>query len=365
MCGTYKVLILCLVCFLAASCSEVIDLDIDSEGGQLVVYGRVTNGVLGNEISLSKSTLAGLPPRNVSGARVELVDGQGNTGRYTETGDGKYIFDGSFTGEPGESYHVRIRLADGEEYESIPEVMPEPGARDSLYYVLQEIEETSNQGITFTRNVISILADTEITDPRPDLFLKWDIEEVFSFQQAFLPLHNFPFYERKICYMSEELEEQRVLLYDGSELRATNIAGQLVIDRTIDGDFKGTHYFNYIKQSLTQGAYTFWDGLDQNTNRVGSIFDQPPGALSTNLFNVNDPNEEVLGYFEVMAADTTRLKITNSIIDQFFPASCIGPPDVESARFMCFRCIERFFEPECLDCLVLPNSSLIRPVYFD
>lgn len=351
--------------FLLHACSEVIDLKTDNEEGQLVVYGRITNGTLGNEIAISRSTRSGLPPRSVSGAQVELVDSEGNSGRYIEDEEGIYIFDGTLRGVPGESYYVRIRLGDGSVYESVPETMPELSARDTLKYELQEIDEISNEGVSTTRSVITIFADTEVFSHRTDLFIKWNIEEVYSFQQAFLPLHNFPFYDRKTCYIREELEQQRVLLYDGSQLRATSINDQRVADRTIDDDFRGIHYFNYIQQSLTAGAYNFWNGLDQNVNRVGSIFDQPPGALSTNLFNVNDPDEQVLGYFEVMAADTARLRITNAIVDRFFPTPCFSPPEVEATRFMCFRCIERLFEPECLDCLLIPESTLNRPVYFD
>lgn len=361
----YRVLCLMALVFITSACSEVIDLKTENKEGALVVYGRITNGTLGNEIALSRSTMAGLPPRAVSGALIELLDDQGNTGRYIEGEEGTYNFDGSLTGIPGQAYHVRIQLADGTVYESVPEIMPELSARDTLKYVLQDIEEISSQGVSTTRSVITIFADTEIMDPRTDLFIKWNIEEVYSFQQAFLPLHNFPFYNRNTCYVREELEQQRVLLYDGSELRATSIADQRVVDRTIDDDFRGVHYFNYIQQSLTAGAHNFWQGLDRNVNRVGSIFDQPPGALSTNLFNVNDPAEDVLGYFEVMAADTARLRITNAIVDRFFPTPCVSPPEVEATRFMCFRCIERLFEPECLDCLLIPKSTLTRPVYFD
>lgn len=350
---------------LSLACSEVIDLETEAEAGQLVIHGRLTNGREGNRLELSRTTLAGLPPKTVSGASIELFDSEGSQGAYREEDDGVYAYDGTIVGQPGEAYHVRIQLGDGSVYESIPEIMPEVGARDSLYYVLQEIEEGSTQGVTTTRFVVSILADTEISDNRPDLFLKWNVEEVFSFEQAFLPLHNFPWYFRHTCYMTEELEGQRVDLYDGSELRASRINGKTVTNRSIDDDFRGVHYFNYIQQNMTAGAYAFWSALDQNTNRVGSIFDQPPGALPTNLFNVNDPNEEVIGYFEVMAVDTARLKITNRIIDRFFPTPCVTPPEVDFAPFMCFPCIERFFEPECLNCLVLPNSSHKRPSYFD
>lgn len=351
--------------FLVLACSEVIDLDTETQAGQLVIYGRLTNGQQGNEIELSRSTLVGLPPKPLSGAHIQVFDSQGNAGNYRDDGDGKYLYDGTFSGEPGKAYYLRIELGDGNVYESVPEIMPSVGAKDSLYYVLQEIEEGSSQGVTTTRFVVSIYADTKISDPRSDLFLKWNAEEVFTFEQAFLPQHNFPWYFRHTCYMTEELEEQRVDLYDGSELRASGIKGKLVTDRSIDDDFRGVHYFNYIQQNITAGAHAFWSGLDQNTNRVGSIFDRPPGALSTNLFNVNDPAEEVIGYFEVMSVDTARLKITNQIIDRFFSIPCVSPPEVDFAPFMCFPCIERYFEPECLNCLVLPNSSHARPSYFD
>lgn len=361
----HKVRMSILLLILLWSCSEVIDLDTETQDGQLVIYGRLTNGQQGNKIELSRATLVGLPPRPISGARVQVFDGQGNAGSYRDEGEGNYRYNGAFTGEPGEAYHLRIELGDGNVYESVPEVMPELGAKDSLYYVLEEIEEGSTQGVTTTRFVVSIYADTEISDSRSDLFLKWNVEEVFSFEQAFLPQHNFPWYFRHTCYMTEELEEQRVDLYDGSELRASGINAKLVTNRSIDDDFRGVHYFNYIQQNITAGAHAFWSGLDQNVNRVGSIFDQPPGALSTNLFNVNDASEEVIGYFEVMSVDTARLKITNRIIDRFFSIPCVSPPEVDFAPFMCFPCIERYFEPECLNCLVLANSSHTRPSYFD
>ena len=138
-----------------------------------------------------------------------------------------------------------------------------------------------------------------------------------------------------------------------------------VVLRDVDGTFRGVHYFNFIQQGITQQAHQFWLAIDKNTNRVGSIFDQPPGVIPTNLRNVADPEEEVFGYFEVMSADTTHLKVTNSDIDQFFINPCPHDPRVEFAPFMNFNFISRFYEPECLDCTVLNNSSLTRPHYFD
>ena len=352
---------------LLVACSEVIDLGTEGDiGGQLVIYGRITNGTQGNELTISRTGFLGQRPTPIVGAVVTVHDSQGIVASYEGNDEGVYTMVGNDpVGVPGESYYVRVAFAGGNTYESQPEIMPAISAKDSLYFQVRDIEETSEEGITSTRFVVSVFSDTEIVDPRPDLFIKWDLEEVFSFEQAVLPMHNFPFYFRHTCYMTNELEQQRVQLFDGSELRLDRIDGQSQTDRSLDESFRGVHYFNLIQQNLTKGAHLFWSGLDQNVNRQGSIFDQPPGELATNLRNINDPTDEVLGYFEVMSVDTARLKVTNSQLGQFFPEPCPKNPEVDFAPFMAFWFIERFYEPECLNCLVLPNSSHDRPSYFD
>lgn len=356
---------LLLVSVLCVTCSEVIDLETENDAGQLVIFGGLTNGTFGNEITISRATIVGQQPGRLRGARVTVTDGDGLTGQYFERLDGTYKLDSTYVAVPGQSYSLRVEMPTGEVYESLAETMPTISARDTLNYELQEIEEVSDQGVTTIRYVITIYADTEIFDPRPDLFIKWNVEEVYSFEQAVLPGHNFPWYIRYTCYIANELEQQRVMLYDGSSLRAEIITGQRITDRTIDDDFRGVHYFNLIQQSLTSSGHEFWSALDQNVNRVGSIFDQPPGALPNNLYNVNDPEEEVLGFFQVSANDTAHIRITNRIVDQFFSEPCPWKPGVDFVSFMCYFCLEPFYSPECIDCLTIPNSTHNRPSYFD
>ena len=363
---SYGYQLFCLALLVLLGCSEVIDLDAPSEPGQVVLHGRITNGTLGNTINISLTTIVGQEPRQLSGARVFVSDSQGHSGEYLEVEPGVYELERGYVGSIGKAYSIEVNLPDGTRIGSRPEVMPTIDAQDSLYFEIRDIEEGSDQGVTFTRTVLSVWGDTQIDNPRPDLFLRWNLEEVYTFGQAFLPSQNFPFYDRLICYITETLEDQAIWLYDGSELRAERIVGQHFTDRTIDDSFRAVHYFNLIQQSITAGAHRFWDAIDQNTNRVGSIFDQPPGEVPTNLVSLDDPDVEVIGYFEVVATDTAHLKITNVDIDRFYPPYCVTPPEVAWVPFMCFPCIERFFEPECLNCLLLGDrSSLNRPHYFD
>ena len=351
---------------LTFACTDIIDLESEREGGQLVIFGRITDGTLGNEIRITRTSISGQEPGEVLNAVVTVSDDQGNSTGYIGDGKGNYrLGDNSFVGVTGRSYHLRVELPNGQVYESRPEVMPALAASDELSFEIKVVQETSEQGVTSVRKIVSVAADTRILDQSPNVYIKWDVQEAYTFQQAVLPAHNFPFYERKTCYITNDLEQQRVELYDGSELRATEINNRSVVDRTVDDTFRGVHYFNYIQQSLTEDAHQFWLSIDKNVNRVGSIFDQPPGVIPTNLYNVNDPNEQIFGYFEVVATDTTHLKVTNSDIDQFFADPCPHDPRVEFAPTGGFQFISRFYEPECLECTVLPNSSLTRPHYFD
>ncbi len=366
--GKWSAWIALLLLLTFTDCSEVIDLNTEDLGGQLVIYGRITNGTLGNVVEVSRTTANGQAPQPVSGAVVRVIGEGGVQGAYTEstTDLGTYELNpGSIQGVIGQAYHIEVSLPNGASYASRPEVMPAISARDSLYFNIEIIEAEGANGTAIERDVIRIFADTEIFDPRPDLYLKWSVEEVYSFKQAVLPRHNFPFYSALTCYMTNDLEDQRILLYDGFELNATGIFGQSVVDRVIDENFRGTHYFNFIQQTLTQEAFEFWKSVDQNANRVGSIFDLPPGKIGNNLYNVNDPDERILGYFEVTSIDSARLKVTNREINRFYNEPCPLNPEVNFLPLMCYRCLQRYYDPECLDCRVLHNSSYDRPPYFN
>ena len=103
-------------------------------------------------------------------------------------------------------------------------------------------------------------------------------------------------------------------------------------------------------------ADTFWESLKQLTEAEGTLFDLPPAKVRGNIFNVDDPEEVVLGFFEVAAVDTIRNFIIPSLIrpevdQQFF---CPEP----GFPFVGFR------PSECCNCTQLPGASLERPDWF-
>ena len=120
------------------ACAEVIDLDTENEGGQLVIFGRITNGAFSNQIRITRTQLSGQVPEGISGARVTVTDDEGNVGQYTGDDEGNYILESpGYVGIPGRAYSLTVTLPNGETYESRPEVMPEISAKDSLYFQIR------------------------------------------------------------------------------------------------------------------------------------------------------------------------------------------------------------------------------------
>ena len=76
-------------------------------------------------------------------------------------------------------------------------------------------------------------------------------------------------------------------------------------------------YTIFVKQyAVTADAYAFWQNLQKNTEKLGSIFDVQPSETQSNFHCVTDPNELVIGYLSAGNTSYKRIFIT---ADQLLP----------------------------------------------
>ena len=87
-------------------------------------------------------------------------------------------------------------------------------------------------------------------------------------------------------------------------------------------------YYNILRKerkqySLDEGAFNYWDKAKNETQEGGGLYTQQPGVPITNLHNVNDESEMVLGYFWV--SSQTEQRIFVSCIDSLetFDPICV------------------------------------------
>jgi len=104
--------------------------------------------------------------------------------------------------------------------------------------------------------------------------------------------------------------------------------------------------------SLSSQAYDFWQTAQMQREETGSIFDPVPSNISGNIFNVNDPDELVLGYYSASAVQEMRFDICKeeqlSGFDldfdiPFLECRVANPPDF------------------CTDCTLIENSFVEFP----
>jgi len=96
-------------------------------------------------------------------------------------------------------------------------------------------------------------------------------------------------------------------------------------------------YFIKVRQfSISKGEYEFWDLMKQVSESGGDIFDKQPFQISGNIHNINNPDEQVLGYFQVSGAREVSRYITKKEIEELglshysYPCNTIvvGPKDI-------------------------------------
>lgn len=359
-----------LVLFGLFGCSEVIDLDTNQEGGQLIVFGRLSNSNVGNYVSVQRTGVLGKPPTPVFGAEVTISNGTGDTELLIEGDSGVYELPGNvLIREPGQSYVLDVKVRD-KTYSTAPQIMPENYGEDFLSWELAVNRDISSAGVAVEEDVVNIYGRTEFSNLPDEFYLRWDIEEAYTYLGTFLPLNHFPLSGgQSQCFVVRDLNEQRIFLHNGKENSAVSLPNQLFVSRRVDKSFQTLHYFNVIRSSLSKEAYEYWSRLDVIVNRQGSIFDVPPAAVQGNVL-AESAAEEVLGFFEVVSVDTTRLALTRRDIPVFIFDDC----ERRGERFLdlfrvprdCRQCLvdQGIVDASCLYCNVLPGSSSTRPSYF-
>ena len=111
-------LILLLVTLGLGSCTEIVDIELDSTYRRLVVYGEITTDSVFHQVELSTSSdyFLNEPSPKVSGALVELeFKNRQITLEENDTLPGVYLTPDAFRGIPGETYGINISQVDVDE----------------------------------------------------------------------------------------------------------------------------------------------------------------------------------------------------------------------------------------------------------
>jgi hypothetical protein len=360
----------------------------DLRTGNLVINAHLTNMPGEQVIEISRSAPLIHPSFDpVSGCLAEVIREDGELRIFFESEPGYYRadLDASFL-QIGSSYMLHVLTPDGKEYQSaMDKLRPVPDI-DSLYYLVETnsfaSESDSVSGIRF---YCDFTYDNEAYE-----YIRWDLTETYEFHnpdmEGFIldvdfrmkPLTDTNNY--KICYITNELStihSMSLALLDFG----IYIKKPFTFVPNIQMEQKLHHKYSLLVKQYSLGAEAFhyWNELKKTSQEQGWLFDRQPALLKSNIYNVNDESETVLGFFTMAGVSERRAFAVQpegldlSLYEWYcFPMSRgpIGPlteDDLPKYFARAWKDGESSFaevNKHCVDCRDYKNSSHIKPDFW-
>jgi hypothetical protein len=309
-----------------ASCIDPFTPNLKNYKTLLVVDGLLTNENSSYKIKLTRTfPQENSDPEKVTDANVTIIDGNGTEINLQNAGNGYYKTDStSFVGVIGQKYTLQIMTGDGEEYRSEEcTMMPVAGIENVRYEKGEEITGVESQ----PTSGLKILLNSEDASGMNQYF-RWTYEESWKFL-----LPNPPQY---ICLMV--LDPDTYLFKPVPEIKKTcwrnNLSGEIITSTIqsgetnfirdqliqfidpVNSDRLTQQYSILVKQySISEKEYSFWNNLKKVGKAGADLFASQPYQVISNIHNVSNSREMVLGYFGVSSVSKKRIFITASELD--------------------------------------------------
>ena len=297
----------------------------------LVIDGMLTDANSSYKVILTRTFQEQISePESVTGATVFITDDIGTSSYLSEAGNGVYKTDSiEFQGAVGRTYTLHVQTKDGQVYESEPCLMLPVPDIDSIYY--QKDQELINNA-TSSQDGIRIYVDSKKGDNNQ--YYRWAFDETWKFKVPTPKRYNYINDTTIIllkdikdyCYKSRESDE--ILINSSASGGPDIIKKQPIFFIASDqSDRLLLQYSILVKQySISKKEFDFWNNM-QMVNESGSdIFAKMPFTVTSNIRNINNAKERVLGYFQVSAEKQKR---------KFIPFSEIVAMDLPMYNYPC------------------------------
>ncbi|WP_034920269.1 DUF4249 domain-containing protein [Gillisia sp. CAL575] len=324
-----KYMILFAVIALVVSCVEEIPLESSGFEEAIVIEATITNEVKQQQIKLFQAfAIDTTGPNPLSGATVKVI---GNSEYlFEEDESGIYKSRDSFAAQPGINYQLNI-LANGKEYES--ELMELLGTNIIDQLEANRIDYRGENGVAITLN--------NQTSNGTANYYKYEYVETFKFNSNYfkvndiilidgLPVEVPKQKEEYTCYRTTNSQE--IILANTNSLSENSVNDLLI--KFIESSNPGVsnRYSLLVKQFIiSREAYTYYEILKELSSSDNLFSQSQPGFFAGNISNINNPDEKVIGFFNVSSVSEKRI---------FFNYEDFYEPESIRPRFVPFAACE-------------------------
>ncbi|QCX39481.1 DUF4249 domain-containing protein [Aureibaculum algae] len=311
-----------VVVLLTNSCIEPFEIKTQSFENAIVVEALITNEYKTQQIKLSNSFSFEdevVPPE--TDASVYISDDNGNRIDFTETSKkGTYDSEIPFAAESGNTYQLFITTSDNRSYQSKAIEMSNTTQIENVY---------AERSSKLKEDGVSIFIDSH-DDAGNSKYYRYEFEETYkivapdwvSEDLVIVPIivegedgiidtiQTFEFElkttEQQTCYKTDlskgliltettDLSEDRIEKFEVRFIKSIN-------------PIISYRYSILVKQFvLSIDAYTYYKTLKKISSSDNGIVQNQPGFLQGNISSIDNPDEKVIGFFEVSTVSEKRM----------------------------------------------------------
>ncbi|MDX2429852.1 MAG: DUF4249 domain-containing protein, partial [Bacteroides sp.] len=327
------------VTILTTQCVEEYNANLSTEDNLLVVNGSIIRGDEQQTIVLSRSTSVQHPAFiAVEDCHVFVSDDRGNIFQFEEEAPGRYLANIELAYlEIGAKFKLSIETPDKKVYESAYEEMYDSPSIDSLYFVHESSYSDNTQS---NENGIRLNVDVYAKEEFAGYY-RWKIHETWEsrssntkidkmlvgVQDTFItiyrfdsvnyayvpdyaiPIPDFVYFNQPdtfyICFLDSEVEEA---FFSSTSNIVTDSRKRVPLHFIPNGPKLSTRYSCMVSQySLSEGAHNYWQTKVTEVKESGGLYTTQPSQNLSNIKNINNDQETVLGYFWVSAFKQKRV----------------------------------------------------------
>lgn len=395
-----------LMALLNTNCIEEYDPNLNVDVDLLTVNGSIVRGQEEQTVVITRSTpVDDTQYKAVENCNVFVSDDRNNKFQFTEISAGKYVakIDMAYL-DIGAKFKLTINTPDNNIYESDYEEIKDCPPIDNLYF-LEEINYSTelHRNLNGLRLNLDLQAYQDHTE-----YYRWKINETWEYRSRntwidrelvgaeansrgeMVPVFHY-FYRLDslhYCWHNAKVNE----LFSASTLNIVTNGRKRVPLHYIFGNNERliVKYSCLVSQySLNEGAYNYWQNKEVEIKESGGMYFSQPGQTVSNIKNIYNEDETVLGYFWTSSLKQKRIffegppfksdytnpcKMDTFDVQNFFKGSAYTGEYymINSAAFPVYvvdivsdegRLVPMTGDNSCFDCR-LKGGTIIRPDYW-
>jgi len=361
--------------------------DLYLKEGLLVINAHITNEPGTQTIGVSRSSHLESPGFDPEiGCFILLLREDGESrefiaseepGFYTAELDSSYL-------RTGMIFQVQVLTQDGNEYHSdFDRIRPVPSI-DTVYYKVESMEYPGeDDAVPGIRFYLDFTYDDEAYE-----YIRWELTETYEFHNP--NMEAYVYWNRwtrrllegednsRICYITHLIPAGHSIATKHLVFGSFNKAFDFVPNDWNEQKLINKYSLRVRQYSLGPEGYNYWNEIGAHRQGQGTLFDRQPALIKSNIYNIADESEKVLGFFTMSGVHEARAFAEDipGLDNTPNPYYCLpvdqGPGSGSPTYYPSYFARATYdgatvyarVNQHCVDCREYKGSSAVKPDYW-